>query len=52
MAQFKDSPKAKDFVAKKPIGKKIQSMGNKLYPILTILNTLILIYILLEHFNN
>lgn len=46
MAQFKDSPKAKDFVAKKPVIKQLQGFGHKLYPILTILNTALLLYIL------
>lgn len=48
MAQFKDSPKAKDFVAKKPVMKQLQGFGHKLYPVLTVINTLILIYILIN----
>jgi Na+-translocating ferredoxin:NAD+ oxidoreductase RnfD subunit len=48
MAQFKDSAKAKDFVAKKPLIKQIQGFGHKVYPVLTIINTLILIYIIIN----
>lgn len=48
MAQFKDSPKAKEFVAKKPVMKQLQGFGHKLYPILTVINTLILIYIIIN----
>jgi hypothetical protein len=51
MAQFKDSPKAKEHTAKKPLGKKIQSISYKLYPVLTIINTIILIYIIINKFN-
>lgn len=47
MAKFKDSPKAKTFKAKRPLLRKLKVSVMRLYPILTLLNTGLIIYLIL-----
>ena len=47
MAKFNDSPKAKTFKAKRPMLRKLKVTGLRLYPILTLINTGLIIYLIL-----
>lgn len=46
MAKFKDTEKSKKYIAKKPINKQLKSKSRLIFNILTLLNIILVIYLI------